>query len=198
MLHSPHLEPDAIRDAHAQIPAVFRDSPQYVHEGLTARAGTPVIVKVETANPIRSFKGRGTWIAVSALAGEGRIGPDRPVVCVSAGNFGQGVAFVARALGIPAVVFCSTRANRRQGRPDAGAGRHRPRDGRRLRCRAGRVGGMGSPSAQFELIVDGDDERISTGAGTTALEVTDAVAAGCCPCPARPWSPSATARCSSG
>ena len=39
----------------------------------------PVIVKVETVNPIRSFKGRGTWVAVAALAGEGRIGPDRDV-----------------------------------------------------------------------------------------------------------------------
>src|SRR5206468_708099 len=87
-------------------------SPQYVHEGLTRRLGVPVIVKVETTNPIRSFKGRGTWTAVSALAGEGRIGPDRPIVCASAGNFGQGVAYAARALGIPAVVFTSVHANR--------------------------------------------------------------------------------------
>ena len=32
--------------------------------------------------------------------------------CVSAGNFGQGVAYAARALGIPAVVFTSRHANR--------------------------------------------------------------------------------------
>ena len=67
----------AIRAAHGQIAPVFRDSPQYVHEGLSRRLGVPVIVKVETVNPIRSFKGRGTWVAVAALAGEGRIGPDR-------------------------------------------------------------------------------------------------------------------------
>ena len=78
MLHSPHLEAAAIRAAHARIHPVFRDSPQYVHEGLSRPAlGVPVIVKVETANPIRSFKGRGTWIAVSRAGGGGedRAGP---------------------------------------------------------------------------------------------------------------------------
>jgi threonine dehydratase len=73
MLTDPSLDPDAIRAAYAAIPAAFRDTPQYVHEGLSARLGRPVIVKLETANPIRSFKGRGTWVAVTALADEGRI-----------------------------------------------------------------------------------------------------------------------------
>lgn len=56
MLRDPDLEPAAIRAAHASLPAVFRDTPQYVHDGLSHLAGRPVIVKVETANPIRSFK----------------------------------------------------------------------------------------------------------------------------------------------
>ena len=106
------LTPEAIRRARAGIAPAFLDSPQYVHEGLSGRAGVPVIVKVETVNPIRSFKGRGTWVALHALAGEGRVGPDRAVVVASAGNFGQGVAFAARALGVPAVVFTSRHANR--------------------------------------------------------------------------------------
>ena len=72
----PELEADSIRAAHDAIDPVFVRSAQYVHEGLTTRLGVPVIVKVETANPIRSFKGRGTWLAVHALAREGAIGPD--------------------------------------------------------------------------------------------------------------------------
>jgi len=111
LVRTAELDPDAIRAAHATIPAAFTRSPQYVHEGLSAALGVPVILKVETANPIRSFKGRGTWVAVAALVGEGRVAADRPVVCVSAGNFGQGVAYAARAHGVPALVFCSTRAN---------------------------------------------------------------------------------------
>ena len=93
------------------IPSSLR-SPQFVHDGLSERLGVPVVVKVETVNPIRSFKGRGTWLAVHGLAGEGRIGPDRPIVVASAGNFGQGVAYAARALGVSAVVFTSRHANR--------------------------------------------------------------------------------------
>jgi threonine dehydratase len=174
------LEPYAVRAAHSSIHPAFIDSPQYLHEGLSARLGMPVIVKVETTNPIRSFKGRGTWVAIAALAKEGRIGPDRPVVCVSAGNFGQGVAFAARALGIPAVVFCSTRAN--------------PGKVARMRTLGADVQERGDDfddargeseayvaAHDAELLVDGEDPRISTGAGTLALELTDAVESGVLP-----------------
>src|SRR3954447_22356075 len=112
MLEIPELTPDAIRDAAAAVDPAFTRSPQFVHDALSRRLGVPVIVKVETVNPIRSFKGRGTSLAVRRLAEEGAIGRGRPVVCASAGNFGQGVAYAARALGIAAIVFASRRANR--------------------------------------------------------------------------------------
>ncbi|MEO6208124.1 MAG: pyridoxal-phosphate dependent enzyme [Candidatus Limnocylindrales bacterium] len=182
MISSPDLQPEAIRAAHLSIPRVFRDTAQFVHEGLSVRLNVPVIIKVETVNPIGSFKGRGTWIAIAALADEGRIGPDRPVVCVSAGNFGQGVAYAARARKVPAVVFCSTRANR--GKVDRM---------RRLGAQVIETGddfddARGASEAYAakhaaELLVDGDDVRISTGAATMAVEVTDAVAAGHLPAP---------------
>ena len=182
MITIPDLEAAAIRAAHGRIDRAFTHSPQYVHEGLSRRLGVPVIVKVETANPIRSFKGRGTWIAIRDLAGEGRIGPDRPIACVSAGNFGQGVAYAARALGIPAVVFASRHANR--GKIE------------RMRLLGAQVIEVGEDFDEardaseayaakhpVELLVDGDDPRISTGAATLALEVTDGVAAGDLPAP---------------
>ena len=177
MLTIPELEPAAIRAAQARIDPVFTGSPQYVHEGLTRRLGVPVIVKVETANPIRSFKGRGTWTAVSALAGEGRIGPERPIVCASAGNFGQGVAYAARALGIPAVVFTSVNANRGKIARMRGLGAEVISVGEDFdTARAASDAYLGEHPA--ELLVDGDDPRISTGAGTLALELTDGIAAG--------------------
>ena len=182
MIAIPDLEPAAIRAAHQRIDRAFVHSPQYVHEGLSRRLGVPVIVKVETVNPIRSFKGRGTWVAVHGLVGEGRAGPDRPIACVSAGNFGQGVAYAARALGIPAVVFTSRNAN--------------PRKVERMRALGAEVIEAGedfdaaraaseayAADHHVELLVDGDDPRISTGAATLALEVTDAVAAGDLPAP---------------
>jgi threonine dehydratase len=177
MQHSPDLEPTAIRAAHPTIHPAFRDSPQYLNEALSALAGAPVIVKVETVNPIRSFKGRGTWIALQALAAEGGIGTDRPVVCVSAGNFGQGVAFAARSLGVPAVVFCSTNANRSKVARMRALGATVHETGDDFDAARGASEAWATEHGAH-LLVDGDDTRISTGAATTAAEVTDAIDAG--------------------
>jgi threonine dehydratase len=181
----PELQAAAIRAAHAAIDPVFTNSPQYVHDGLSRRLGVPVIVKVETVNPIRSFKGRGTWIVVHGLAGEGRIGRKRPVACVSAGNFGQGIAYAARSLGIPSVVFTSRNANK--GKVE------------RMRALGADVIAAGETfddardasedyarQNQVELVVDGEDQRIACGAATLALEVTDAAASGHLPQPTLP------------
>ncbi len=182
MLRVPELEPQAIRAAHATIPSVFTRSPQFVHDGLSARLGVPVIVKIETTNPIRSFKGRGTWVAIQALAGEGSIGPDRAVVCVSAGNFGQGVAYAARTLGIRAVVFCSTRANRSKVARMRALGATVIEAGEDFDDARG-ASERYAAANHATLLVDGEDPRISTGAATLALELTDAAAAGVLPMP---------------
>jgi len=183
VLSIPELEPAAIRAAHGRIHPAFVGSPQYVHDGLSERLGVPVIVKVETVNPIRAFKGRGTWLAIHGLAEEGRIGPERAVVVASAGNFGQGVAFAARALGIPAVVYVSTHANRAKvARMRALGATVIEVDGDFDDARAGSERHARDDHA--ELLVDGDDPRTASGAATIALEITDAVAAGALPAPA--------------
>ncbi|HEY6571193.1 MAG TPA: pyridoxal-phosphate dependent enzyme, partial [Candidatus Limnocylindrales bacterium] len=107
----PDLTADSIRSTLPAIAPEFVGSRQFVHDGLSALAGHPVVVKVECENPVGSFKGRGTWLAVRRLATDGRIGADRPVVVASSGNFGQGVAYAARAAGVGAVVFCDAGAN---------------------------------------------------------------------------------------
>ncbi len=179
----PELAETAIRAAHATIDPAFRDSPQYVHETLSGRLGVPVIVKVETVNPIRSFKGRGTWVVVHALAADGAIGPDRPIVCASAGNFGQGVAYAARALGLPSIVFASRRANRAKIARMRALGAEVIEIGEDFDdAREGAEAHAAGHSAH--LLVDGEDARISTGAATLALEITDAVANGSLPAPA--------------
>ncbi len=174
------LSPEAIRRARTGIAPVFLDTPQYVHEGLSARAGIPVIVKVETLNPIRSFKGRGTWVALHSLAEEGRVGPNRAVVVASAGNFGQGVAYAARALGVPAVVFTSRHANRAKIARMRALGATVIESGEDFDAARG---GSEAYAAEHgaELLVDGHDPRIAAGAATMALEVTDAVEAGALP-----------------
>ncbi len=176
------LSPEAIRRAHEGIARAFLDTPQYVHEALSARAGIPVVVKIETVNPIRSFKGRGTWVAVHALAAEGRVGPGRGVVVASAGNFGQGVAFAARALGVPAVVFTSRHANRAKIARMRVLGATVIESGEDFDdARAGSE--TYATEHDAELLVDGDDPQIALGAATMAREVTDAVRAGTLPEP---------------
>jgi threonine dehydratase len=174
------LTPEAILAASAAIDPVFRDSPQFVHDGLSAQLGVPVVVKVETVNPIRSFKGRGTWVAVQGLVGEGRIGPDRPIVVASAGNFGQGVAYAARAIDVPAVVFTSRNANRAKIARMRALGATVIESGEDFDD-ARTASEAYAAEHGAELLVDGDDPRISTGAATLALELTDAVETGVLP-----------------
>lgn len=177
---APQLTPEAIRAAAAGIDPVFTRSPQFVHAGLSGRLGVPVVVKVETVNPIRSFKGRGTWVAVHGLAGEGRIGPHRPIVVASAGNFGQGVAYAADALGIPAVVFTSRKANRAKVARMRALGATVIESGDDFDD-ARTASAAYADEHRAELLVDGGDPRISTGAATLAVELTDAIDAGALP-----------------
>ena len=168
---------DAIRSAHRRIPSAFRDSPQFISEALSEQIGVPVVVKLETANPIGSFKGRGTWLAMSELMAAGLVGERQGVVVASAGNFGQGVAYAGRAMRIPVIVVAATTANvvkvaamRRLGADVRTVGEDF--DSARLAA-ADLASGSG-----WHLLVDGQDPWISIGAGTIALELTDAAVAG--------------------
>jgi threonine dehydratase len=94
-----------IRQAHQAIDPVFLHSPQYRNESLGDHLGNHVVLKVETQNPIRSFKGRGCDWLVSQLPGRERL------ICASAGNFGQALAYACRKKAIPLTVYASLHAN---------------------------------------------------------------------------------------
>jgi threonine dehydratase len=183
MLEAAELTPEAVRTAHGRIHPVFTNSPQYVHDGLSARLGAPVVVKVETVNPIRCFKGRGTWLVVESLFAEGAIGPDRPVVCASAGNFGQGIAFAAGAVGVPPVVFASRHANPGKLARMRALGADVREVGEDFDAAVAAARAHAAESGAY-FLVDGDDDRVAAGAATMALELTDAVEAGALPSPA--------------
>jgi threonine dehydratase len=87
------------------IDPVFLNTPQYRAESLDAILGCRLVVKVETLNPIRSFKGRGTSLVVAGLPA------GTMIVCASAGNFGQAMAYAGRARGIQVIVYASVNAN---------------------------------------------------------------------------------------
>ncbi|MFD0850945.1 pyridoxal-phosphate dependent enzyme, partial [Actinomadura adrarensis] len=82
------------------IDPVFLNTPQYIDEQLCQElGGRTVTVKLETANPVRSFKGRGADFMLSTLP------PGTPLVCASSGNFGQAIAYAGRSRGMPVEVF---------------------------------------------------------------------------------------------
>ncbi|MEO2198326.1 MAG: threonine ammonia-lyase, biosynthetic [bacterium] len=80
---------------------VARETPLETATGLSSRVGAPVLLKREDLQPVFSFKLRGAYNKIAQLEPERRA---RGVVCASAGNHAQGVAYAARALDVPALV----------------------------------------------------------------------------------------------
>jgi threonine dehydratase len=100
----------AIVDALSVIDPVFLNSPQYNCEPLSQALGCQLTLKIETANPIRSFKGRGGFYLLEKRHRAGLL-KGRRVVVASAGNWGQAIAYAARAHGLPLTIFASVNAN---------------------------------------------------------------------------------------
>ncbi len=91
-----------IQAARQVIDPVFLDTPLYRCEALEPALGCAVSIKLETANPVRSFKGRGTEVVTNGRTGA--------VVCASAGNLGQALAWSGRNRGLDVTVVASRHA----------------------------------------------------------------------------------------
>jgi threonine dehydratase len=100
------LDLDRIQAARGVIDPTFLDTPLYRCDALGRRLGCTVSIKLETANPVRSFKARGTELVASQLAEQGR----RAVVCASAGNLGQALGWSGGRRGLEVTVVASRRA----------------------------------------------------------------------------------------
>jgi threonine dehydratase len=97
------LDLDRIRVARRVIDPIFLDTPLYQCDALGRQLGCAVSIKLETANPVRSFKARGTELVASLLTEQGREG----VVCASAGNLGQALGWSGRRRGLDVTVVAS-------------------------------------------------------------------------------------------
>ncbi|MFB9852669.1 threonine/serine dehydratase [Micromonospora andamanensis] len=100
------LDTARIQAARRIIDPVFLHTPLYRCESLEPELGCAVSIKLETANPVRSFKGRGTELVASRLA---EVGPPA-VVCASAGNLGQALAWSGRGRGLDVTVVATRHA----------------------------------------------------------------------------------------
>ena len=159
------LSLEAIERAARDIDPVFRNTPQFEADALGRRLGARLVLKVETVNPIRSFKGRGTDFYVRGVAsGQSKL------VTASAGNFGQGLAFAARARGIALDVYAAESANPRKvarmrelGATVRLAGRDFDDAKAHAREHARREGAT--------FVEDGREPAITEGAGSIAVEL---------------------------
>lgn len=167
---SRRLRPGSVREAAARIDPVFLHSPQFVSEPLSDVLACRVTVKIETLNPIRSFKGRGADNLVARLAERGE---SRPLLCASAGNWGQALAYACRKRALPLTVFAAVGANAlKLERMQAlgatvvqqGADFDAAKDAARARATA--IDGL--------LLEDGREPEITEGHATMALELTQA------------------------
>ncbi|MBL3608736.1 threonine ammonia-lyase [Rhodovulum sulfidophilum] len=93
---------DQIEAAAARLSGKARKTPLLSSPFLDEIAGRRVLVKAECLQHTGSFKFRGGWSALSALAPEARA---RGVIAYSSGNHAQGVALAARMLDAPAVIL---------------------------------------------------------------------------------------------
>lgn len=93
---------DDVVEAAARLDGVIDDSPLQPNARLSQRVGAQVWLKREDLQPVRSYKIRGAYNLISQLSDSERAAG---VICASAGNHGQGVAYACAALGIRARVF---------------------------------------------------------------------------------------------
>ena len=158
------LAVERIEAAGRSIDSVFLHTPQFLSEPLSAQLGARVVLKIETVNPIRCFKGRGADLFVSTVQSSAHL------VTASAGNFGQAIAFAARMGGVKALIFAAESANPFKIERMRALGAEVRLEGQDFDAAkaaalafAEKHGGM--------FVEDGREPAISEGAGTIALEL---------------------------
>src|SRR5712691_4812142 len=95
------LDASAVTDAAALIAPHIRRTPTERSEALSALSGREIFLKLENLQKTGAFKIRGALHALLHKEARDRV---NGVVTASAGNHGQGVAYAAQLLGVPATV----------------------------------------------------------------------------------------------
>lgn len=98
----PEFNLDLIHEATERLRPIVTRTPLERNERLSRRYGAEVFLKREDLQVVRSYKLRGAYNRIAVLTPAER---NRGVVCASAGNHAQGVAFACARLGIPGTVF---------------------------------------------------------------------------------------------
>jgi threonine dehydratase len=91
-----------IAAAHEILKPIVLRTPLQFHRKLSEKYGCELYIKREDLQVVRSYKIRGAYNLIQSLSAEQR---KRGIVCASAGNHAQGVAFSCKHLNIQGVIY---------------------------------------------------------------------------------------------
>jgi len=154
-----------ISQAYPIIDPIFLNTPQFELDTLNNILNLRIVLKVETLNPIRSFKGRGSDYFVKQQAHRSAF------VCASVGNFGQGMAYACRKQNIPLTVFAAETANSLKLQRMKQLGAEVKLAGVDFDA-AKEAGKAYALARNYTYVEDGREVEISIGAGTIGLELS--------------------------
>ncbi|MEQ8482371.1 MAG: threonine/serine dehydratase [Hoeflea sp.] len=160
---------EMVRAAERRLEGHVRRTPLLNSPFLDEIAGRRVWVKPECLQHTGSFKFRGGWSAVSALAPEIR---KRGVIAFSSGNHAQGVALAAALHGVPAVIIMPSDAPRMKIDNTRALGAEvvlydRANEDRNT------IGAKISSGRGLTLIKPYDEPQVIAGQGTCGLEIAE-------------------------
>ncbi|MFK5210067.1 threonine ammonia-lyase IlvA [Propionibacterium freudenreichii] len=151
---------------------VARVTPLQYNERISSTSGCRVWLKREDLQPVRSYKLRGAYTFISKLSDdEKRAG----VICASAGNHGQGVAWACARLGITGTVHVpSTTPRQKRDRIRFFGGDHvRLVVGGDTYDDAARAAQVEADRTGATMVPAFDDPLIASGQGTVARELVE-------------------------
>ena len=156
----------AIEESRSRIHPEFLNSRQLEHQNLSRAVGARLLCKIESENPVGSFKGRGTDSFVNVLPTT-----QTGLVTASAGNFGLALAYAARRRGMATIIYAAETAS--------------PMKLDRIRSVGAEIRLKGCDFDEAKehareaaeqmnamFVEDGREAAITVGAGTMAMEIT--------------------------
>src|SRR3990167_6558794 len=96
------FNPKLVEEAREHLRSVVRETPLQFHAGLSHHFGAKIYLKREDLQAVRSYKLRGAYNRMRALSSAEK---QKGIVCASAGNHAQGVAFSCNALKTHGIIF---------------------------------------------------------------------------------------------
>jgi threonine dehydratase len=163
---------DDVRAAADRLRQTVVRSPLIRSERLSERVGADVWLKREDLQPVRSYKLRGAYNFIASLSDDERA---RGVICASAGNHGQGVAFTCRRLGVAGRVVLPRTTPRQkieQIRALGGASTEIVVEGHTYDDAQEAAVELAAQTGAV-IVPPFDDPRVIAGQGTVALEVVE-------------------------